>query len=113
MSDLLRSTYHPPGSPGWHGPNLAEFTAALKDGMLPFNPQDVQIFVDYNIDFDSYRLVITAPKWAFEYVWEVPRTELLDQNMLLLARWHGESAARFFRERRLIEPESNIELGAN
>jgi hypothetical protein len=89
--------------------------AAVEKGMWPWKPTTVDLMLDFDIDFNKYRLLARARgnQWDFAYTVPIDRDDLLDTLDGEWIRGAYEKFIQGFRNRHDWAVPNNIELGEN
>lgn len=86
---------------------------AVAEGMWPWKPTDIELYNEFDIDFNRYRLLARARSglaWDFAGTVYVDRDDLLDMNLEWMEETCRELTA-IFRNRQDWPLPTNIILG--
>lgn len=82
-------------------------------GMEPWTPDHVTLYVEFDIDYNRYRLVGEAigKNWRFDFPMHLSRDDMLDPLVWAEKTYYG--MLRAFRNRESDPVPGNIKLGEN
>lgn len=95
------------------GPVVAQGVA---DGLVPFQPRKIELYMDYDIDYNQYRIHATAIfQGGFRLTHSVQNVErdFLLNCPEMIAEEIGNTFFLAFRHRESCQPPTNIVLGEN